>query len=174
MAPSRGIDPALLRGESVVGRAVLGGVAGTALLTLLLYASPLLGIPTPDLVGWLTLNERPVPFEQAQWWAAMVFHMLVGVFGWPLLYAVVLHPLLPGPTWLRGLAYGFILWTLLVAVVAPGLRLGVLFTLTAQPYATAVATLTAHLAYGLMVGLSVGPLPRRSSRARLLAWKAYR
>lgn len=170
----RAIDPGLMQGDAIVGRAVLGGLAGTALLTVILYTAPLLGMPAPDMVAWLSLNERTVPFTESRWWAAMAFHVLVGTFGWPLLYAVFIHPLLPGPTWARGLLFGFLLWLVLVGVVAPGLQMGALFALTPRPEALLGVSLVAHLVYGLIVVTAVGPLPRRSSRARLLAWKAYR
>jgi len=170
----RAIDPALIRGDDVLGRAVLGGLAGTALLTVILYAAPLVGLPSPDLVGWLTMNERPVPFNESRWWGAMAFHVLAGTFGWPLLYAIFIHPLLPGPTWARGVGFGVLLWLVLIGIVAPGLQLGAFFALTPRPEAMLAVSLAAHLVYGLAVVMAVGPLPRRSSRARILAWKAYR
>ncbi len=78
-------------------------------------------------------------------------HALNGIL-LAILYAVLVHPL-PGPELLKGLAYGALLWVLLMVVVLPMLGDG-LFGRKLGPVAPAIS-LVMHLVYGAIVAASL-------------------
>jgi peptidoglycan/LPS O-acetylase OafA/YrhL len=89
---------------------------------------------------------------------AWILHLFVGSFIWGAGFAL-LHPLLRGPSWLRGLLFGALAWLLVMVVVMPLARTG-LFGLKLGLAAPAVM-LAVHLAYGIMVGVFFAILDQR-------------
>jgi hypothetical protein len=87
-----------------IGRAILGGFVGTLAITMLMYkGAPMMGMPKMDIAAMLG--------QMLGGWAmGMVMHFLNGTVIFPLIYAYLLFPRLPGAPALKGMAWGVILW----------------------------------------------------------------
>lgn len=79
------------------GKAILGGLAGTVLMTLMMYyAAPMmmgLKMDIAAMLGSMMGNS---------WTLGMMAHFFNGTIIFPLIYAFVLYRLLPGAPWLKG------------------------------------------------------------------------
>ncbi|HZL49720.1 MAG TPA: DUF6789 family protein [Terracidiphilus sp.] len=132
-----------MNGMSV--KLVLGGVAGTAAMTLMMLIAPMMGVHmdiTASLAGMV----------HAPWMVGMVVHLMMGILIFPLVYGILLRRYLPGSALVRGLIWGSILWMMMEVVVMPMLGAGV-FGIYGPGMMGAVAALMAHLVYGGLLGV---------------------
>lgn len=134
-------------------RAILGGIIGTAVMTVVgLWIAPLMGMP---------------PMNPAEMLAgAMGGNMVLGWIGHfaigtilALIYAVV-APWLPGPPTARGALYGIAPFLVAQIMVMPMMGMPVF----SGSVAMAMGSLIGHLIYGGIVGAVYGtvPAPHRS------------
>src|ERR671925_655383 len=108
------------------GRAILAGFVATLVMTVLIYLSPLLGMPKMDfaaLLGSIFTEGTPQPWSAA-WWTGMIIHFCDGTIIFSIVYAYLLFRWLAGPPWLRGLQWGLILWLLSQTLVMPMMEIG--------------------------------------------------
>jgi hypothetical protein len=121
--------------------AAAGGVAGTALLSLLLL---MLEVETRSGVRIFAAIARfaGVPGNVA---LGVVGYLLAGAVAWPLLFTVVEEVLPVADPAVEGMAFAVPLWTAFVVVGGSGMNETGLAV-----YAS--FTLLAHLAYGYMLG----------------------
>ncbi len=123
-------------------RALLGGVAGTAVMTMFMLAAPMMGMPKMPIgdmlgsflgigpaLGWITHG--------------MIGLILAGI------YAGGFAGRLPGPPALRGAAFGFLVFLMAQLVVTPMMGGGV-FSSGNVPMI--MGSLMGHLVYGAIVG----------------------
>ena len=132
-----------MNGMSV--KLVLGGVAGTAAMTLMMLIAPMMGVHmdiTASLAGMV----------HAPWMVGMVVHLMMGILIFPLVYGILLRRYLPGSALVRGLIWGSILWMMMEVAVMPMLGAGV-FGIYGPGMMGAVAALMAHLVYGGLLGV---------------------
>jgi len=132
--------------ESVIGKGIVAGFVATFLLSALLDPIALLTKnvwPTSPMIGWL-------------------LHYFIGTVIWGVGFAL-LHDHLPGPAWVRGVAFAFGAWVLLM-IGAFALAQSRLLVLDAD-VASVVAALVVHLLYGATLGMIYGWLlePGKSS-----------
>src|SRR2546428_317473 len=136
-------------------RAMLAGLAATMAMTALIYAGPWIGMPEMDiaaLIGWwfadLTGDAQASP-ATAAWWLGMFEHFLNGAVIFPLLYAYLLYPILPGQPWLKGMSWGLLLFLFAQIVVVPLVFcLGIFTRLYFDQQVPAVlGSLAGHLVY---------------------------
>lgn len=122
-------------------RAVAGGAAGTAMLSLLLL---MLEVETRSAVEIFAAISRfvGVPGDLA---LGFVIFVLAGGVGWPLVFAAVERELPFRDPATRGMVFAIPLWAAFV-VVGRGDLGGTLFAVYAS------FTLLAHLAYGFTLG----------------------
>lgn len=134
-----------------IGRAILAGITGTAVMTAVgLWVAPLMGMP---------------PMNPAEMLAgAMGGSLLLGWIGHFMIgtilaigYALV-APWLAGPPALRGALYGIAPFLLAQIVVMPMMGMPV-FSGSAV---MATGSLIGHLVYGGVVGGVYGPVPARA------------
>ncbi len=131
--------------KSKAGIAILGGLIGTPVMTVLMYVlAPILGVKT-DIVSLLgeTLGG---------WKMGMLVHILNGVVIFPLAFALVFYRLLPGRAFLRGLSFGVTLWLASQLLALPAMGAG-LFSSQVGGWKAAMALLVGHIAYGACIGL---------------------
>lgn len=148
------------------GRAIVAGFIATFVMTMLIYLAPLMAMPHMDIAAMLgsMLNGGQMPAVQSgPWWMGMLAHFVMGTLLFPLLYAYVVRGLLPGKPWARGLAWGIILWFVMMAMVMPMMGQGFLASHTPQPFLFVIGTLMGHLLYGAILGALVGPQAERST-----------
>ena len=87
--------------------------------------------------------------------AGFLFHFFVGTLLWGSLFGLA-HDWLPGPSWLRGIVFGFVAALAVLFVIAPLAGSGVL-CLKLGVFAPIVVALF-HVAYGAILGLVYGKL----------------
>ncbi len=147
-----------------VSKAILGGLAGTILITLMMYfvAPMMLGKPmdTAAMLGKMLGDS---------WILGMMMHFINGTVIFPLIYVFAIYPVLTGKPWIRGALWGVALWILSQAVVMPMMGGGFLSSHMGGMMAV-VASLMGHAAYGAVLGgITGGPvsasLPRGLHRA---------
>lgn len=128
----------------ILGRAILGGVAGTAAMTTLMYvAAPMMGVHM-DIAAMLG--------TMLGGWAAGFFaHLMNGVIVFPLLYALLIYRALKGSPTLRGAVFGVSLWLMAQIVVMPMMGAG-FFSAHAGGVLAATASLMGHIIYGGLLG----------------------
>ena len=125
---------------------LIGGFAGTILMTLMMYyvAPLMLGGPM-DIAALLaeTLGTG--------WLAGMTIHILLGGLAFPVVFHA-LYPSLPGGGWLKGLVYGMILALIALVVVMPIAGAGIFMANHARPVMAVIAALLGHAVYGIVLG----------------------
>lgn len=129
-----------------IGKAILGGLVATLVLTGIMYwvAPLMLGQPM-DVAGMLS------GMIGISWETGMVLHFINGTLVFPIVYALFLYGVLPGGPWLKGAVWGFILWLIAEIVVVPMAGGGVFHSAMGGMLA-AMASLMGHLVYGALLG----------------------
>ena len=138
-------------------RAIIGGLAGTVVFTLMMkfLAPEMIGHPMDiaTVLGTFTgLGAR----------AGVVIHFLLGTLGFAIGFVIV-GPYLPGPGWLRGVVFMAAIWFLAGLIAMPILGVGLFFGGAKE----AIAALFGHVALGAILGM-VARLPDRSIQQRPL------
>jgi hypothetical protein len=132
-------------------KAILGGLAGTVMMTMMMrFVAPLmLGHPM-DIAGMLANMMGGV------WAIGMAAHLMDGVIIFPLIYALVIYRYLPGPPLLRGVLWGAALWLAAEAMVMPMAGAG-FFSSEIGGAKAVFAALMGHVVYGALLGYIAGP-----------------
>jgi hypothetical protein len=128
-----------------VTRSIVGGLAGTTVMTLLMYvAAPMMGVrmDIAQMLGSMLGNS---------WSAGLAMHFMNGTVIFPTLFATVLYGRLPGTPVLKGITWGVSLWLLAQAVVMPMMGAG-FFSLEMGGIMAPMASLVGHLLYGAILG----------------------
>lgn len=126
-----------------VGRAIIGGLAGTALMTFLadglsrnLHADTINHV---DFLAGLTRSGKTV---------GEVEHYTLGGVIMPLAYSRV-RRLLPGPKILKGLEWGGLLWVAAESSLSPAAGKGTFESQAQNRRGALLVSLAGHLAYGV-------------------------
>ena len=140
---------------SALPRAIVGGLAGTIVFTLMMkfLAPAMIGHPMDiaEVLGRFTGLGTPT---------GAVMHFLLGTIGFALGFVIV-GPYLPGPGWLRGVIFMAAVWFLAGLIAMPVLGVGLFFGGPKE----AMAALIGHVVFGAILGL-VARLPERSVQLR--------
>ena len=153
------VTPQLSTGiSSFVGalpRAIVGGLAGTIVFTLMMkfLAPAMIGHPMDiaAVLGKFTGLGTP---------AGVVMHFVLGTLGFAIGFVIV-GPYLPGPGWLRGVILMAAVWFLAGLIAMPVLGVGLFFGGAKE----AMAALIGHVVFGAILGM-VARLPERSVQLR--------
>ena len=129
-------------------QAVIGGLAGTILMTLMMYyvAPMMMGGPM-DIAGMLGdmmgMDSR----------MGMLAHFLIGAVMLPAVFAIVLWGKLPGGTGvMKGLVFGMLLWVIAQAVVMPMAGAGMFSANHPEQMMALLGSLMGHAVYGMVLG----------------------
>lgn len=135
------------------GRAIVAGVIGTAVMTVVgLYVAPLMGMPPMNPAEMLA---GPMGSLTLGW----VAHFMIGVIlavGYALVGVVI-----PGPAVLRGALYGLAPFLLAQVAVMPMMGMPIF----SGSVPLAMGSLVGHLIYGGVVGGVYGEGPARHAVA---------
>ena len=138
-------------------KAVLGGVIGTILMTLMMYfVSPVMTGHRMDIAA----NLGSMMWDN--WYLGMMAHVALGAVIFPLVFAYIMYRVLPGAPWLKGLLWGLILWLMAQVVVMPMMGGGI-FSSRMGGMAAAMGSLIGHSVYGLALGFSAGEPAREQA-----------
>jgi|SRR5215472_9303055 len=149
-----------MRNREFIMKSIVGGLLGTVMMTLMMrFVAPLmLGHPM-DIAAMLGTMMG------GSWMLGMIAHLMNGVVIFPMIYALVVYNLLPGPPVMRGIAWGGLLWLAAETVIMPMAGAG-FFSSQAGGAMAVVAALMGHVVYGAMLGLVSGTAvhePQRSA-----------
>ena len=128
-------------------KAVLAGIAATAVETLMMYKGATMMIGQPMDIA-LELSKM----MGVSWSMGMIMHVLLGIFIFPLAYASVARQWLPGPKVVQGILWGLVLWVVAMFVMSPMMGKG--FFMGGMPQG--VAAFLAHVVYGALLGAIAG------------------
>lgn len=141
------------------GKAVAGGVVGTAIMTLMMFGvAPIMLGHSMDVAGMLA------GMFGGSWAMGMLAHLVNGSLIFPLVYAYLLFRRLPGAPWTKGMLWGLMLWFVSQVVVMP-LMGGGLFSAHAGGLMAVMASLVAHAIYGTVLGALAGAAEGAPARA---------
>lgn len=141
-------------------RAVAGGFAGTAVMTLMMYiVAPMMGL-NMDIAAMLA------PMLGGSWMMGMVAHFVNGTVIFPLIYVYILYGLLPGSPTVKGTLWGVILWLLAQTVVMPMMGAG-FFSMAMGGMMAAMGSLVGHVLYGAILGAVAGASTRTAAPATI-------
>lgn len=133
-----------------IASALLGGFAGTAVMTLMLYmVAPLMGVRM-DIAG--SLGQM----LGGSWALGLVMHFMNGSVIFSLIYSLLLYRTLPGGPVAKGIAWGMALWLIAQLMVVPMMG-GGLFSSKMGGMMAAVGSLVNHVLYGGVLGWIAGP-----------------
>lgn len=133
-----------------MGRAVVGGLAGTLVMTAMMYfVAPIMTGMSMDIAAMLG------SMLGGNWAAGMAMHFVLGTLVFPAAYALVPYAWLPGSPAIRGLIWGLLLWLMAQVVVMPMMG-GGLFSSQMGGMVAAAGSLVGHLVYGGLLGAIAG------------------
>lgn len=144
-------------------KAILGGIAGTLMMSLMMrFAAPMMVGQPMDIAAMLgnMMDNNYV--------MGMAVHIMFGVLLFPLVYAVLLFRFLPGAPLVKGLLFGSILWLIAETMVMPMAGAG-FFMSEIGGMKAVMAALMGHLVYGGLLGVITGRADSCCSVDRSLA-----
>ena len=142
-----------------VGKAILGGFVGTAVMTLMLYlVAPLMGVRM-DIAG--SLGQM----LGGSWTLGLMMHFLNGTVFFSLVYALLLYRVLPGGPVARGIAWGLALWLIAQLMVVPMMGGGI-FSSKMGGMMAAAGSLLNHVLYGGLLGWIAAPTARPQAQPK--------
>lgn len=142
---------------SALPRAIIGGLAGTVVFTLMMK------FLAPEMIGHpMDIGAVLGTFTGLGTSAGVVMHFLLGTLGFAIGFVIV-GPYLPGPGWLRGVIFMTAIWFLAGLIAMPILGVGLFFGGAKE----AIAALFGHVVLGAIMGMGTR-LPDRSIQQRPL------
>ena len=142
-------------------RAVAAGIAGTAVMTVVLLWAPLVGLPKLAIGELLSSSLAvSVVFLRVGPVGGWLIHGIVGI-ALALLYGAVFAARLPGPPATRGALYGILVFLVAQLVFMPAVGAGVF---SRGDPGLLVGSFVGHLVYGALVGAIYGE-PRTATLA---------
>jgi len=136
--------------KSNITKTLLGGFAGTLMMTLMMqFAAPMMiGQPMDiaAMLGKMMGNNYAI---------GMAVHIMLGVLVLPLIYALLVYRFLPGTPLIKGLTWGLILWLIAETMVMPMAGAG-FFMSEIGGLKAMMAALMGHLVYGGLLGVIAG------------------
>jgi uncharacterized membrane protein YagU involved in acid resistance len=128
---------------SALPRAISGGLAGTAVFTLMMK------FLAPEMIGHpMDIAAVLGTFTGLGTSAGVVMHFLLGTIGFAIGFVIV-GPYLPGPGWLRGVIFMTAVWFLAGLIAMPILGVGLFFGGAKE----AMAALFGHVVLGAILGM---------------------
>ena len=139
-----------------IGRAVVGGLAGTGAITLMMYfVSPMMGVKM-DIAASLG------KILGGSWALGMTMHFINGTIIFPSIYVFLLYWILPGRAWAKGIYWGLLLWFLAQAAVMPMMG-GGFFSANMGGMKAVIGSLLGHIVYGGLLGWITGSAAGRGA-----------
>ncbi len=142
-------------------QAVIGGLAGTILMTLIMYyIAPLMMSGPMDVAGMLG-NMLGTSSR-----VGMLVHFINGAVVFPAVFGLILWDKLPGGSgWMKGLVFGLALFVISQLVVGPIAGAGLFSANHPEQMMALVISLISHAIYGAVLGWWFGKSMAESMEA---------
>jgi uncharacterized membrane protein YagU involved in acid resistance len=128
-----------------ITRALVAGIAGTAVMTLIMMLAPKMGMPPMNVPAMLaSFMGLPIIL-------GWIMHFMVGTV-LAVQYAAFAANRFPGAPWLRGLLFGLAPWLMAQVALNPMMGAGFFAANTAAPVGMVMGSLLGHMVYGAVVG----------------------
>ncbi len=150
---------------NIIG-AIVAGIAGTLVMSMIMIMAPRMGMPRMDIVGLLGTMFSKKGSTALGW----VMHLMNGAI-FAILYGLLWAAGAGSATWIWGLAFGAVHWLVvgmimgMVPMMHAGVKAGTvtapgLYMTDSGGTMSFVGGLAGHLVYGLVVALVYGAFPR--------------
>ena len=100
-------------------KALAAGILGTVVMTVVMYALPLIGIPPMDIMAAL---GSVFPAKISPYIPGFLVHFAIGI-ALAFVYAAFFYSWLPRPNWLRGALFSLAPWLFAITLLGPTLGL---------------------------------------------------
>lgn len=140
--------------------ALIGGLVATSVVTVLAYVGPALGLNPLDfaaMLGSLIVGRMAEPLA-----IGLLIHLVNGSIIFPAIYVFVVSRVLPGPPWLKGMAWGIALWAIVQVVLVPMAGMGLFSSKAPHPMLAVAWSLATHVLYGVVLGAIARPRLERA------------
>jgi uncharacterized membrane protein YagU involved in acid resistance len=128
-----------------ITRALVSGIAGTAVMTMMMMIAPKMGLPPMNIPVMLaSFMGMPVVM-------GWIMHFIIGTV-LAVQYAAFASQRLPGAPWLRGMLFGLLPWLMAQVLVNPMMGAGFFAMNTAAPLGMVMGSLLGHMVFGAVVG----------------------
>lgn len=131
--------------------AIVAGVVATAIMTTLMYLSPLMGMPKMDMLGMMGTMIVPQTNTTAYVIGGIV-HFLMGIV-FAIVYTWIWLNWFGAPTWLWGLIFGAIHGVIAIVVMPLMMRVHPRPPQMQTGALTAVGMIMGHMVFGVGVAL---------------------
>lgn len=139
-------------------RGILAGIVATIVLSALMVANAVWDVvPALDLIGFVAGALATIGLPDGAT-AAWITHVVIGVLVYGLAFTA-LEPILPGNAFFEGIAFGLIVWLVMMLVLMPLSGHALFARDLGQP--VILGTLVLGLVYGVVLGLTYGALEEK-------------
>ena len=147
-------------------QAILAGFVATAILAILMYAAPFVGVPGIDLASALgrPISGHPATPLTGSWWLGLAIFFLFGSVMSPYVFVYAFAGLL-GSSWVRGIEWGVVVWVFGGVAVMTTMGLGFDEAHFAHPFGSVASSLAGHIIYGAVLGGVAGRAMMHMARA---------
>lgn len=133
-----------------VGKSILGGLVGTAVMTMMMYKG------APMMIGKkMDIAERIGSMIGDNWLIGMAMHWMNGVIVFPLIFVFLISNLLPGKSIVKGILWALLLWLIAQAILMPMTGAG-FFSSNNGGMKVVIASMMGHIIYGAILGAFSG------------------
>lgn len=136
--------------KTKIKTAIIGGLAATAAMTMLIFLAPLMGMPD------MKIGNMIADFIMIPLWLGWLMHLMFGIV-WALFYVLYVRDELTISYILKGTIYALIPWLLMQILLAPIMGLGFFFSKSSEFLMLVLGTMMGHVLYGIVLVLSTKP-----------------
>ncbi|MHB1922096.1 MAG: DUF6789 family protein [Chitinophagaceae bacterium] len=131
-------------------QALLGGLVATAIMTMILFMAPLMGMPD------MKIGNMLAGFMQIPVWMGWVMHFMIGII-WAMVYLFFVRDKLSGSYAVRGILFSIFPWLVMQIMMMPMMGMGVFSAHSPDQVKMVMGTLLGHVVYGWILGLTTQP-----------------
>lgn len=143
----------------------VAGLVATVVMTAMMYAGPMMGMPKMDVATML--GTMFTQHMKTAFWIGTIIHLMMGVVLFPFVYAKLLQPA-SGNGAVRGITMGVILFLLsnlvlmpMMGIIHPMVKSGMMpapgLLMLHMGTMAPLGSLLGHLIYGALLGALAGP-----------------
>jgi uncharacterized membrane protein YagU involved in acid resistance len=135
--------------------AIIAGLVGTLVMTILMYLAPMMGIPKMDIIGML--GTMFTPNESTEKFIGAVIHFMMGAI-FAIVYAFLWSIGIGSPTWWWGLIFGAVHAVITMVAIPLMNRMHPRPPEMESDPKMTIGLLMGHMVYGLALALTYGAL----------------